>query len=61
MPSLKTLLAAALAGSASVVHAAPTLERRTRNATTPKVIMDNVSLAERVLLQAFRDGHTHAM
>lgn len=44
MPSLRTLVAAALAGSASFVDAAPTKEKRERNDLTPKVIMDNVRI-----------------
>ena len=42
MPSIKTLLAVALAGSAPLVGAAPTLEKKERNDLTPKVILDNV-------------------
>lgn len=53
MPSLKTSIAAALAGSAILVHAAPAIQRRTRNATTPKVIMDNVSI--------WQDGPSHSL
>ncbi|KAJ9619230.1 hypothetical protein H2203_008559 [Taxawa tesnikishii (nom. ined.)] len=40
MPSIKTFVAA-LAGTASFVHAAPVKEKRTHNDLTPKVIMDN--------------------
>jgi len=48
MSSFKTLVVAALAGSASFVNAAPVKEKRERNDLTPKVIMDNVRSVSRV-------------
>jgi len=48
MSSFKTLVVAALAGSASFVDAVPVKEKRTRNDLTPKVIMDNVRIVSRL-------------